>query len=252
MGNRLEGLFSDTLTTLDNTLAAIFGNVNRLGEEESSKLLRDMLKRMSGLGVKDLDENAKSPVSELLKGGEFLTGVQDSKLNDAMGKAFATARQAAIGALLARMQVYVEQEMPAWNEGPVQPCTAHGTLTEGNSCHVIKAKPFDGSDAKPLEGKYLDKMGEYGIDIHTLIRNVRDCNNGQPDTKHVLTDGSLPACFFGLNFAQRVHPRDRDFQKGTTPACVSSFQNIKNVPEWIKGNCENEIPVWKDCKVIFE
>lgn len=258
MGNRIEGFFNDTQFMLDKTLLAIFGD-DSLGQKESDDVVRNMIDRMSGLGVKDLNIHADFPLSELLKGGELLTQIQDSKLNEALEKAFATVRQGAIGTLLARMQVYVEQEMPAYNEGEVQPCTALGTFKEGNSCHVIKVKafgdpkPFESGDAKPLDDKFLRKMGDYGIDLHTLIRNVRDCNNGQPDKSKILTDGSLPACFYGMNFAQRVHPKDRKWQLvvgGGT--CVNEFQNIKDVPEWIRGTCGQEIPKWGPCKVTSE
>lgn len=256
MNERLGSFFGDTHATLEKTLLAMFGD-STLSQSDSTQLVRDMVGRMDGLGVRGLDKNAKSPIAELLKGGEWLSKVQSGKIDVAMKKAFATTRQGVIGNLLATMQVYVEQEMPAYNEGAV-PCTALGTLTEGNSCHVIKYKPFNGGDVKPLEEKHLKKMGDYGVDLHTLIRNVRDCNNGAVDTKQILTDGSYPHCFFGMNFAQRVATKDRDFYTGVmhvTPwgsACVSYYQNQKGVPEWIRGNCDTEIPKWKPCKVIFE
>lgn len=258
MNDRLSGFFGDTLTMLKETLLAIFGH-DSLTEKESNKVVRDMVERMSGVGVRNLNKNAKSPVAELLKGGEWLTPVQNSKMEEAMKKAFATTRQGLIGNLLATLQVYVEQEMPAYNEGEVQSCKALGTLKEGNSCHVIKVRAWngakDGVPAEPLEEKYLKLMREYGIDLHTLIRNVRDCNNGKADTTKVVTDGSYPACFFGMNFAQHAHRKDYDFFQSVARECVSFFQNRKGVPRWITDNyrhCELEVPKWKPCKVTIE
>jgi hypothetical protein len=257
MNERLGGFFGDTRSTLEKSLLAIFGN-SSLSQEESTQLVREMVSRSSGLGIQNLNKDAKSPIAELLKGGEWLSKVQSSKVDEAMKKAFATTRQGLIGNLLATMQVYVEQEMPAYNEGLVQPCTALGTLLEGNSCHVIKHKPSDGGDIKPLDEKFLRLMGDYGIDLHTLIRNVRDCNNGAVDTKQLLTDGSYPRCFFGMNFAQRVHKKDKDFYFDVLNGCVgcggcvSNYQNQKDVPEWIRRTCDTEIPKWGSCKVTFE
>lgn len=258
MNDRLGGFFGDTQSMLEKTLLAIFGD-SSLSQEESTNLVRDMVGRMSGIGVQNLNKDAKSPVAELLKGGEWLTQVQKSKVDEAMKKAFATTQQGLIGNLLATLQVYVEQEMPAYNEGEVQPCTALGTFKEGNSCHVIKHRPWNGAqnrvEATPLDEKYLRLMGQYGIDLHTLIRNVRDCNNGKADTTKIVTDGSYPACFFGMNFAQRVHQKDWDFQNKVVESCVSHYQNQKDVPGWITDNgnhCDNEIPKWQPCKVIFE
>lgn len=254
MEDRLRLFFVDTHDTLEKTLKAIFGG----GDEKD---VRSMIERMSGIGVKDLNKDAKSPIAELLKGGEWLRPVQDSKLDEALKAAFARVQQGLIGNLLAAMQVYVEQEMPAYNEGEVQPCTALGTLKEGNSCHVIKHIPFGkgNSDRVALEDKYLRAMGKYGIDLHTLIRNVRDCNNGDIDTKQLLTDGSYPACFFGLPFAQRVHDKDQKFYSDvlarggiSVNSCVNYYQNKEKVPEWIKGTCATEIPKWGPCKVTME
>ncbi|KAF2761441.1 hypothetical protein EJ05DRAFT_536215 [Pseudovirgaria hyperparasitica] len=256
MNDRLGGFFSDTQSMLEKTLLAIFGD-SSMPRDGSTKLVRDMVGRMSGIGVENLTKDAISPIAELLKGGEWLSPVQNGHIDEAMEKAFATTRQGLIGNLLATLQVYVEQEMPAYNEGLVQPCTALGTLMEGNSCHVIKHRPFEGTRERvPLEEKYLKLMGDYGIDLHTLIRNTRDCNNGKADTAQILTDGSYPLCFFGMNFAQRVHEKDWDFQRAVSPfSCLSKYQNQKRVPGWItddRSHCDNEIPKWKPCKVTFE
>ncbi|PVI03080.1 hypothetical protein DM02DRAFT_726727 [Periconia macrospinosa] len=264
LAERLGGFFIETRTRLDEVLLAIFGDTSKHTEAESTKLVREMVSQMGGMGVKNLNKDAKSPINELLKGGEWLRTAQTSTVNDAMKKTFATVRQGLVGNLLASLQVYVEQEMPAWNEGLVQPCTALGTLKEGNSCYVIKTRPWNGASdgvaAKPLESKYLELMGDYGIDLHTLIRNVRDCNNGQAqktpaDLSKIPTGGSLPACFFGMNFAQRAHSKDVSFAKSVGSSCISSYINQKGVPGWIidnKGHCDNEIPRWKNCKVTFE
>ncbi|KAH7380204.1 hypothetical protein DE146DRAFT_670770 [Phaeosphaeria sp. MPI-PUGE-AT-0046c] len=258
MKGRLDGFFTETRIMLTDNLKAMFGGGNK---EESDKLVRGMIERMSSMGVQGLNKDAKSPVAELLKSGDFLRAVPDSDLVNAMDAAFARAKQGLIGNLLATMQVYVEQEMPAYNEGEVQPCTALGTFKEGNSCHVIKHIPFGKSSADrvPLESKYLEAMGKHGIDLHTLIRNVRDCNNGEVDNKELKTDGSYPACFFGMNFAQRVHPKDQKFYSDvlarggiSVNACVNYYQNKEKVPEWIKGNCATEIPKWGPCKVTLE
>jgi hypothetical protein len=54
----------------------------------------------------------------------------------------------------------------------------------------------------PLENEYLDKMGEYRLDIHTLIRSTVECNNDEVD-KTKTTQG-YPRCYFGLPFAVKV------------------------------------------------
>ncbi|KAH7393919.1 hypothetical protein DE146DRAFT_765499 [Phaeosphaeria sp. MPI-PUGE-AT-0046c] len=256
MESRLNGFFVETRTMLKKTLTAIFGGGTK---DESDQLLRAMIGRMSGIGIQGLDNAAKAPVAELLKSGDFLRSVPESDLLKAMDAAFARTRQGLIGNLLAAMQVYVEQEMPAYNEGEVQACTALGTMKEANSCHVIKHIPFDKNTpgSKPLDSKYLEAMGKYGIDLHTLIRNVRDCNNGE--VKHdIKTDGSLPTCFYGMNFAQRAHPKDVQFFEGVIRKdipgneCISAYQNLGSVPEWIKGKCTHEIPKWAPCKVTMQ
>lgn len=149
--------------------------------------------------------------------------------------------------------------MPAWNEGLVQPCTALGTLKDGNSCLVIKHRGLEGARERvPLADKYLKLMGECGIDLHTLIRNVRDCNNGKADSPTIPTDGSLPRCFFGMNYAQRRHDKDYMFERTVwrNAPCFSHYQDIKGVPDWSVDDagphCDNEIPKWKACKVTFE
>lgn len=257
LNSRLGKFFTLTQSSLDESLLDIFGvfGDGRTAREESTKRVRKMIEGMSKIGARNMNKDAKSPIAELLKGGQWFTR---SNIEEAMNKAFATTQQGLISHLLATLHVYVEQEMPAYNEGLVQPCTALGTLREGNSCHVIKIRPFEkGSDAQPLDDKYLRLMGEYGIDLHTLIRSVRDCNNDKADPLTPRTDGTYPPCFFGMNFAQRVHDKDRNFQDRVNSGCVSYYQNQKNVPDWITDkfgypHCDNEIPKWKPCKVTFE
>lgn len=257
MKSRLNGFFTETRNMLDDTLKGIFGGD---GVQQSDDVVRAMIGRMSSIGVQGLNKDAKSAVAELLRSGDFLRSVPDGDLIKAMDAAFTKTKHSMIGNLLAAMQVYVEQEMPAYNEGEVQPCTALGTLKEGNSCHVIKHIPFGkgSADRVPLDSKYLEAMGKYGIDLHTLIRNVRDCNNEEGDNA-IKTDGSYPKCFFGMNFAQRVHPKDQSFYSGvlsrggiSVNSCVNFYQNKEKVPEWIKGTCATEIPKWGPCKVTMQ
>jgi hypothetical protein len=258
MDKRLQGYFKNTRTELDKTLLAIFGK----GDEET---VRIMVEKMSGIGVKGLDRAVKNPVAELLKGGEWLRTEQENAVKLAMEAAFQRVQQGLIGSHLARSQVYIEQNMPAYNEGAV-PCEGPGHLADGNSCLIIRHIPFGKTDADrvALDPKYIDKWEkEYGINTHIMMRNVRDCNNGEPDMKQLGTDGSYPSCFFGLPLARCVHPKDHEFQDAiiqSSPTmqhanngCLSNYQdNLDKLPEWIRGTCMNEIPKWKPCKVIFQ
>ena len=143
-----------------------------------------------------------------MKGGEWLKPVQQNNVGEAMEKSFRMLQQGIIGNLLSSYQVYVEEEMPAYREGAVPCPSLLGTLQIDNSCYVIKHRdPNAGSSKKAerVDEAWLRKMGEYGIDLHTLIRNVRECNNGEPNNGEIRTDGSLPKCFYGMKFAQRVN-----------------------------------------------
>ncbi|CAI6310524.1 unnamed protein product [Periconia digitata] len=263
MNDRLGRFFGSTQQKLEKTLLAIFGALPENGSNDD--LVREMVGRMSGLGVKGLNKDAKSPVSELLKGGHWLSPVYKSQVDTGIKKGFKNIQRGLIGNLLAAMHVYVEQELPAWNEGLVQPCTALGTLRDGNSCLVIKHRPWggakDGVDAKPLDEKYLQLMGDYGLkgdELHKMIKNVRDCNNGKTDNSQIITDGSYPACYFGMNFAKRVHPKDHDFHMSIFTAeypCISYYRDQEGVPGWItddRVHCHDEVPVWGPCTVKLE
>ena len=74
---------------------------------------------------------------------------------------------------------------------------------------MIKRRPIGGEtsrqNAARLEDEYLNNLSKHGIDIHALIRNVKDCNNGKPDDNEIRTDGAYPKCHFGMYFASRVH-----------------------------------------------
>lgn len=107
---RLRSFFTETEKMLQDTLLAIFGD-DTLSAEDSEKLLRSMIEKMGPIGVPNLDKDAKHPVSELLKGGEWILPAQKSPIDEAMQKAFATIQQGLIGNLLAASQVYVEQEV---------------------------------------------------------------------------------------------------------------------------------------------
>lgn len=250
MDKRLQGYFKNTRTELDKTLQAIFGK----GDEE---VVRIMVEKMAGIGVKGVDRAAKNPIAELLKGGEWLRTEQDNAVRLAMEAAFRRVQQGLIGSHLARSHVYLEQELPAWNEGAV-PCEGPGHLAEGNSCLIIRQIPFGKTDEDrvALDPKYIDKWEkDYGINTHVMMQNVRDCNNGEPDMNQLGVDGTYPKCFFSMPFARRVHKKDHDFQDAIqyTP-CVSNYQDdaLDKIPEWIRGTCTVQVPKWGPCKVIFE
>ena len=48
---------------------------------------------------------------------------------------------------------------------------------------------------------YYKKFGEYGLSLEALIKNVMDCNNGDPDDSKVTFSGEYPKCYFGLPYA---------------------------------------------------
>lgn len=256
MDKRLQGYFKNTRNDLEKALTSIFGK----GDEE---VVRKMIEKMAGIGVQGLDRGVKNPVAELLKGGEWLRTEQDSPVRQAMEKAFERVKQGLIGSHLARSQVYIEQQMPAWNEGAV-PCEGPGHLQEGNSCLIIRQIPFGKTEADRvvLDQKYITIWEkDYGIDTHTMMRNVHDCANGEPDMNMISTNGNYPKCFFGMPFARRVNDKDKEFQESVlrdSPGiqikpCVSNYQDgLDKIPEWIRGACMNEIPKWKPCKVIFQ
>lgn len=81
MNKRLGDFFEGTNTLLDKTLLAIFGVHSGSSKEESTQFVRDMAGNMSSNGVPSLDKNAKVPIAELLKGGQWLAPVPLSEIN---------------------------------------------------------------------------------------------------------------------------------------------------------------------------
>jgi hypothetical protein len=127
-----------------------------------------------------------------------------------------------------------------------------------NECYVIKRKPFDGGLPFPLEGEYLDKLGEYGVDLHTLIRSTKDCDNGEPNNDFTGT-GEYGKCWYGLNVATRVsNELVKRYAPGTANgfACNAKYRNLDKIPSFIVdegGNRCNgqwrEVPVYKRCEL---
>lgn len=90
-----------------------------------------MIGQMSQIGVEGLNRDAKQPVAELLKGGQWLLPVENSKISGAMKDGFSKIQHGIIGNLLASYQVWVELDEAPAKEGPPT-CTALGTLLEDN------------------------------------------------------------------------------------------------------------------------
>lgn len=203
MDARLKDFFVSTEKELQKSLAAIFGE-SKERPEDAKKTLSSMIEKMGNAGVEDVNKDSDNPIHEILKGGEWLVPVEDSKIAEAMSKAFSTVQHGLIGNLLNSYQVYVEEELPEAKHKP-SGCAQLGTLLEQDRCFVIKRRDDSKSKGEILEEKYLKAFADYGLDIHTLIRNVVECNNDEADTKALRTDGAYPRCYFGMAFARKVH-----------------------------------------------
>jgi hypothetical protein len=123
---------------------------------------------------------------------------------------------------------------------------------------VIKRKGFNGEAPARLEDEYLEKLGAYNVDIHTLIRSVKDCDNGEA-TNDFTGTGEYGKCWYGLNIATRVSQELVDRYKAGTAngfACNAKYRGLDKIPSWIvdeKGSSCNgkwrEVPVYKRCEL---
>lgn len=149
----------------------------------------------------------------------------------------------------------MEREENPPEEGPVA-CTALGELMIDNECYVIKRKGFDGEAPIRLEDDYLKKLGDYNIDLHTLIRSTKDCDNGEANNDFT-GNGEYGKCWYGMNIATRVSDKlVKRYNAGTANGfrCNAKYRNFDKIPNWIVDEKDNscngqwkEVPVYKRC-----
>lgn len=127
-----------------------------------------------------------------------------------------------------------------------------------NECYVIKRKPFSGVAPFRLEDEYLQKLGEYGVDLHTLIRSTKDCNNGEANNEFTGT-GEYGQCWYGLNIATRVSDnlwKRYEFGKANGFDCPAKYRALDEIPRFITDEAGNrcndkwrEVPVYQRCEL---
>lgn len=71
----------------------------------------------------------------------------------------------------------------------------------------------------------IEKIEEtYGVDLYEMLKNVRECNNGDADTTKVyLSPSKYPPCYFGLAHVQG----------GSGEIPISHPTNEDDLPDWI-------------------
>jgi hypothetical protein len=212
MEEYLLQLFSDSEARLHDTLAAVFGES---GDPEREKvILQETLQRMAGMGIQDINTEPESLVFEIFKSGNFLNVPDVSK---SMENSFDNIRRGMVTNILASLQVYVEEREPEPKEG-AKGCGALGTLEEQGRCFVLMRRDPTTHDMQPLEDDILRKMGDYKVDIHTIIRSSVECNNDEVDPTRMVH--GFPRCYFGLPFAVKVAVSLFELEEQLTiPAC---------------------------------
>ncbi|KAI9163412.1 hypothetical protein HJFPF1_05024 [Paramyrothecium foliicola] len=251
MEEYLLKLFTDGERRLHETLAAIFGES---GNPENDKIiLKDTLVRMAGMGIQDVSTESDLPVFEIFKHGNFLNVPDVVK---SMEKSFDSIRHGIIANLLGSLQVYVEEREPEPKQAATG-CGALGTLEENGRCFVIMRRDPTTKNVMPLEDQFLTKMGDYKLDIHTLIRSTVECNNDEVNIDPTQATQGYPRCYFGLPFAIKVAPNWHQKWDPRMNGCASEYRTPDRLPKWLIerqtpypcGDKLPEVPKWVPCRV---
>lgn len=217
----LEDFADATSTAITQALKAIFGN------GEDPERLDKLVATIQDAGFGGTRGDFNNTISNVLAGGNWLNG---SSIQRTLMDSIAKIKSAILGRVLAgRGYVVVEWDRPTQGH-----CNFIRTgRWIDDKCYFLAARPDGGNSHQDISIEQRDTLNDHGMhedDMEAFYRNVRACDNGEPEDGINLGEGGYPACYFALPFfianAESPFPFGYNRSQGSYPGGDEAIERI--------------------------